>query len=172
MSESDDRMDFWWDDESQMYVEGTRFGPMKRERQENLKMEYTCTVPKMMNDLGTRFRHIADFQEYLSEGLVAVTHSLGRYKNDSDLDRQKSLESALKLLNAYQNNLAEYDRQKFDFNQMLDECAPSKKVIDEIKSDRAAAAERAKAAKISEAQGNGQLLLGPSSLDEDTPLSS
>lgn len=164
-----DRMDFWWDEKSQQYIEGTPYGPVHRS--ETVKMD--VPVKKKLEDVNTRFQHLSDLQDYLGDGLLAVQNSIARYSNPTDVTRKTQLEGALLFLDAYEKQMANYDGEKPTFNKMLDENSPSKVTLDEIKSDRAAAAERAKAAKISEAQqGNGQLLLGPSSLDEDTPLSS
>ena len=135
MSESD-RIDFWWDEDAQQYIEGSRYGPTRRGPK---MVEYVQTSVKTMNDQGTRFIHLAEFQDYLSDGLVAVTNSLTRYANGADIARQKSLEAALELLKIYQYSLSGYDRKKFDFNQMLDANVPSKAVLDEIKKERAAA---------------------------------
>lgn len=154
-----DRMDFWYNPDTRQYEEGTSEGPAQPKpepKQEKFKMaEYdgTNVVPKMMNDLGTRFHHLADLQDYLTDGLIAVTNSLARYANDADQKRKEGLEGAIKLLNVYQNTLAQYDRQKFEFNQTLDECAPSKAVLDAIKSDRAAAATAAKIKEASPKEG-------------------
>jgi hypothetical protein len=159
--DSGERVDFWWDDEAGQYVEGTRTGPIPREQ----KMEYdgTRAVKKLLEDAGTRFEHLADFQDFLSDGLVAVENSLSRYKNDADIERQKNLAAALTLLKAYQYNLAQYDRKKFDFNTMLDlpECTASKEVLNEIKSDRKKAAEHTTVIKVSETPDAPPDLDGP-----------
>src|ERR1035437_2992339 len=86
---------------------------------------YTTPTKKTLDDTGTRFGHLADFQDYLSDGLVVVGNSLARYKNDADVERQKSLEAAVALLKVYQYNMVGYDSQKWGFNKMLDACAPS-----------------------------------------------
>src|ERR1035437_7099972 len=104
MTESDDRMDFWWDDESQQYVEGSRYGPISRSKEPRMS-EYVASTKKTLDDMGTRFGHLADFQDYLSDGLVVVGNSLARYKNESDVERQKSLEAAVALLKVYQYNM-------------------------------------------------------------------
>jgi hypothetical protein len=129
-------MDFWWIDRTKQYEEGTQFGPKK----ESPMLEFTPSVPKMLNDLGTRFRMLNDFQDYLGDGLVAVQNSLARYDNESDQKRKDSLEGALKLLNVYMGNLAQYDQHKFELNKLLDEHVPSKAVMDAIKAERAAVA--------------------------------
>jgi hypothetical protein len=161
-----DRMDFWWDAQQRKYVEGTRTGPIHRV-QETKMAEYdgTETRKKTLDDTGTRFGHLADFQDYLSDGLVVVTNSLERYANDTDKERKKSLESSLTLLKNYLNTLAQYEQQKWKFNALLDANVPTRMVLDAIKSDKIALAaiEKAKAIGISQ-KGNGQTLLGQGGL--------
>ena len=97
--------------------------------------EYVEPTKRKPEDVGTRFQHLADFQDYLSDGLLAVTNSLDRYKNDSDEVRKKNLESTLKLLSVYQERLADLDEKKWDLNNMLDKCAPARGVLESIREE-------------------------------------
>lgn len=165
---AEDRMDFWWNEDTHQYEEGTQYGPIRRVRGGYTSMQDGVTVPskKDLMDTGTRFQHLADFQDYLADGLQAVNCSLARYSNDTDEVRKRNLESAMKLLSIYQNNLAEMDKNKWDFNRMLDENAPTKEALNAIRIDEASVAETKKADEIRKAQGiGGQRALGPGESD-------
>ena len=113
---------------------------------------YVAPAKKKLEDSGTRFEHLNDLVDYLSEGLISVINSLDRYKNDSDVERKAKLEGALNLIRVYQEQMANYAGQKWEFNKMLDECVPARSVLDAIKADKKKAAEDKKAAGIKAAQ--------------------
>src|ERR1035438_4542246 len=90
---------------------------------------------KLLTDVGTRFQFLGDLQDYLGEGLTAVTKSLARYANDSDKVRKTSLEAALTLVGIYQKQLSGWDREQNELNHILDACTPKQLVLDEIKAN-------------------------------------
>ncbi len=91
---------------------------------------------KFLEDEGTRFRHIADFQEYISSGIEAVTNSIKKYKNENDLIRLVKLEACLKFVEIYMETLSGFDNKKWDLNNLLDKCVPSRDVLSQIKADK------------------------------------
>jgi hypothetical protein len=107
----------------------------------------SAPIKKSLEDVGTRWRHIADFQDYLADGLQAVTTTLQRYDNSIDAERKKTLEGALKLIEAYQMQMAGYESKKWDLNNILDKCVPSRETIAEIREIKEHEAERAKLEK-------------------------
>ena len=94
-------------------------------------------VKKSLEDTGTRFDHLNDLIDYLSDGLVAVTASLDRYKNETDSERKSKLEAALALLRVYQEQMAGYAGNKHSFHKMLDDCSPSKETLTQIREEQA-----------------------------------
>ena len=94
---------------------------------------YVPPVKKSLDDEGTRFQHVSDFIDYLNDGLEAVTNSLTRYTNATDILRKENLESALKLAHVYRNQLANMDGQKWDLNNLLDKCVPERGVLEGIR---------------------------------------
>ncbi len=99
--------------------------------------KYAIPAKKKLEDEGTRYQHIADFQDYLADGLQATINSLSRYNNESDILRKLYLEKALELVEVYQMKLAEYESKKWDlYNKVLDKCVPSREVIAQIKADK------------------------------------
>ncbi len=97
---------------------------------------YTPPAKKMLTDIGTRFNHLNDLLDYLDEGVIAVTNSLKRYKNESDETRLKRLESAIILIQIYQSQMANWDNEKWSFNKMLDNCVPELGVLESIRKER------------------------------------
>ena len=114
---------------------------------------------KKLEDVGTRFQHISNFQEHIEAGLIAVTNSLAKYANETDVIRKAKLEACLAFIKAYQESLAGYESKKWDFKRMIDACEPSRTVIAAIKAEKEH--ERAKRAiKLkadAEAAKNGEL---------------
>ena len=97
--------------------------------------------PQSLEDLGTRWRHIADFQDYIADGLDAVTQILNKYPKPEnipaiDAARKKGLESALALIEVYQMKMAKFEQKKWDLNNVLDKCVPSREVLAQIKADK------------------------------------
>lgn len=131
-------MHFWYNPETKAYEEGDEMGP---DGQGDYGPAYTAPAKKLLEDVGTRFGHLNDFTDYLSEGLIAVTNSLARYDNESDRARKIKLEGALAFLRIYQEQMSNYSGQKWAFNKVLDGCAPSKETLNAIKADRVKAAE-------------------------------
>ena len=129
--------------------------------------KFAIATKKHLEDVGPRFQHLADFQDYLADGLVAVTNSLSRYQNDVDFKRKASLEGALNFVRVYQEQLADFTKQKWAFNKMLDECVPTREVMSAIKADRIKAAYDKKNAEIYKAQtgADPSSLLGSSDGD-------
>ena len=143
-----------------MFEEGDEIGPA-----------YTAPVKKSLEEEGTRFAHLNDLIDYLGDGLIAVNNSLARYKNESDAARKTKLEGALALIQGYQEQMANYSGQKWAFNNMLDDCAPTRATLNAIKADRIKAAEDKKNAAIKAAQTGAD----PSRLfdgSDDSPSSS
>ena len=98
--------------------------------------KYSIPEKKSLNDVGSRFMHLAELQDYFEDGLIAVCMSLSRYQNDIDLKRKVRLEGAILLLKIYEEQLAGYATQKWAFNKLLDECVPTKEALSAIKADR------------------------------------
>ena len=107
------------------------------------------TTKATAEDVGTRYRHLADLLDLWGDGLVVVKRTFESYPNVKDQARIKQLEGAIKLLEAYMDQVSNRAGQQMAFNKMLDANVPTKQVLDEIRKDRKAAAE-AKAAKGSE----------------------
>jgi len=131
-----DKIHFWWNPKTRMYEEGDEMGP---DGEGDYGPAYTAPAKKKLEDSGTRFEHLNDFADYLGEGLIAVTNSLERYKNDSDVERKVKLEGALALIKVYQEQMANYAGQKWEFNKMLDENVPTRATLDAIRAERIAA---------------------------------
>jgi hypothetical protein len=135
---NDGIMHFWYDPNRRAYVEVTAEESAKRDAIGGVTMvEYTGYVgtKKKLEDTGTRFQFLNDFLDYLGEGLIAVTNSLERYDNDIDKVRKVSLEKAIKLVQVYQDQMANRDGSKWDFNSMLDKCVPERGVLETIRKD-------------------------------------
>ena len=148
-----DTIHFWYNPKTRMYEESDEMGP---DGEGDYGPAYVAPAKKKLEDTGTRFEHLNDLTEYLSEGLIAVTNSLERYKNDSDTERKMKLEGALALIRIYQEQMANYAGQKWEFNKMLDEYVPLRSTLDAIKADKKKAAEDKKNAEIKAAQ-NGPI---------------
>ena len=97
---------------------------------------YTAPEKKKLEDVGTRFAFLIDLTDYLDEGLIAVNNSLTRYKNESDINRKIRLDGALVLIHVYQEKMANYAGEKWTFNRMLDECAPTKEALALIRAEK------------------------------------
>jgi hypothetical protein len=164
-----DTMHFWYNPTTKAYEEGDEMGP---DGQGDYGPAYTAPAKKLLEDVGTRFGHLNDFTDYLSEGLIAVTNSLARYDNESDRARKIKLEGALAFLRIYQEQMANYSGQKWAFNKRLDECAPTRATLNAIKADRIKAAEDKKAATIKAAQtgADPNKLLGTGEDTGDAPV--
>src|SRR5271166_5499319 len=127
---------YWYDPVLGMYVECSSDEAWDHENGKQANMYFDNEIgKKSMDDTGTRFQFLSDFQDYLSDGLLAVNNSLARYNNDTDAVRKKSLESALSLLNAYQERLSGMERDGYALNNLLDSCAPDKKIIAAIREE-------------------------------------
>lgn len=131
---NDDVIHFYWNPKSRMYEEGDR---MELDGEGGYGPAYTAPEKKKLEDVSTRFVHLNDLTDYLSEGLIAVTNSLERYKNDSDVGRKAKLEGALSLIHIYQEQMANYSDQKWAFNRMLDENVPTKETLALIRQEKA-----------------------------------
>jgi hypothetical protein len=95
------------------------------------------STPKSLEDLGTRWQHLSDFQDYLANGLQAVTNSLTRYDNKMDVARKKGLETAIELLEVYETVMANFEIKKWDmYRNVLDKCVPSREVLAAIKAEK------------------------------------
>lgn len=109
------------------------------------------TIRKKLEDRGTRFEHLADFQDYVGEGLLAVTNSFRTYKNDSDKIKLVQMESVMRFIQKYQELLAldkdgrNYSGQQFDMNRLLDANVPTKEVLAAIRTEINTAAPISKA---------------------------
>jgi len=90
----------------------------------------------LLTDVGTRFQHLADFQDHLAEGLDVVTTTLKKYPNDNDAARKKNLEMCLKFLAIYQQQLAQMEQSKWDLNNLLDKCVPERGVLEGVRRER------------------------------------
>jgi hypothetical protein len=86
--------------------------------------------------VGTRFDHINDLLEFLNDGIIAVDYSIETHNNDNDILRKKRLESAIAYIDIYRDKLTNVDGQKWDFNNMLDQCAPARGVLESIRKER------------------------------------
>jgi hypothetical protein len=164
-----DAMHFWYNPKTKMYEEGDEMGP---DGQGDYGPVYIAPTKKLLEDIGTRFAHLNDLTDYLGEGLTSVTNSLARYDNESDRTRKIKLEGALAFIRIYQDQMANYDGKKWEFNKMLDECAPTRATLDAIKADRIKAAEDKKNAAIKAAQtgANPTRLLGEGSTSSDAEV--
>ena len=151
-------LELYWDNDRRKYV-----------RKGDAPVGYAGPEKKkLLTDIGTRFQFLGDLQDYLGDGLAAVTASLARYANDSDQIRKTSLEATLTLVGIYQKQLAGWDHERCELNHVLDACTPKQLVMDEIKANntktRLAAIEALKT-------GADKPLLpeGPSHVDADEP---
>jgi hypothetical protein len=145
-----DTIHFWWNPKTRMYEEGDEMGPSG---EGDYGPVYTPPAKKKLEDQGTRFEHLNDLLDYLGEGLIAVNNSLERYKNENDELRKKRLESSITLIKIYQDQMANIDGQKYDFNRLLDSCAPERGVLEAIKDERIAKARAEKIDKAEKAAG-------------------
>ena len=110
-----------WDDSTRRWVDTYTKKPVAR--------------PKL-EDIGTRFQHLADFQEYVAMGVDVVEKSLARHDNEADVNKKRGLEAAMVYLQAYQEQLANYDGLKWKLHEVLDSCPPDENIIEEIRSAR------------------------------------
>ena len=112
--------------------------------EENLGKEiikYVSPVKKSLEDVLTRWQALADFQDYIANGLDAITTTLAKYDNPAnipavDAARKKGLEHALKLIEVYQMQMAGFEQKKWDLNNLLDKCVPSKDTLALIKAEK------------------------------------
>jgi len=137
-------MYFWWNPKTRMYEECDEMGP---DGEGDCGLVY-IPAKKKLEDTGTRFEHLNDFLDYLENGLVATNNSLERYKNENDELRKKRLESAIALIKIYQDQIANVDGQKYDFDRLLDSCAPERGILETIKNEHIEAARKAKIDKV------------------------
>lgn len=93
-------------------------------------------VKKSLEDIGTRWQFLADFQDHIADGIHAVNLSLQRYDNPNDVLRKRNLEMSLRLVEVYQMQMAGYEQKKWDLNSMLDKCAPSREVLAQIRAEK------------------------------------
>lgn len=124
------------------------------------------TTKAKMEDLGTRYRHLADLQENWNTGLEVTKNANKTYSTPTDRARIATLEGALKLLNAYMDQVSNYTGQQNTFAKTVNDCAPSKQVIDAIRQDRAAAT-KAKESEIEKSKSPEEKETG--STDSDPP---
>lgn len=137
---SDDIVHFQYDNYLKQYIECTAEHAWEQEGSMELGNAYVPPVKKLLTDTGTRFDHINDLLDYLGDGLLAVTNSLARYANENDALRKKRLENSIVLIEIYRDQLADVDDHKWEFNNMLDKCAPARGVLEEIRKERIEAA--------------------------------
>jgi hypothetical protein len=104
----------------------------------------TSPVQKKLEDQGTRFRHLADLQDFIGDGLFSVENSA--YRNtQQNLIRKNFLGGILSFITAYQESLAldkhgrNYGQQKFDQNRLIDANVPTKAALDAMRLDLAGA---------------------------------
>jgi hypothetical protein len=96
---------------------------------------------KKLEDQGSRFQHLADFQDYIGDGLLVVNNSYSAHKNAADKMRGAQLEIVLRFTTAYQESLAldktgrNYMAQKFDINRLIDSNQPSKETLATIRTE-------------------------------------
>ena len=112
--------------------------------EENLGKEiikYVSPVKKSLEDVLTRWQALADFQDYIANGLDVITTTLAKYDNPAnipavDAARKKGLEHALKLIEVYQMQMAGFEQKKWDLNNLLDKCVPSRETRALIKAEK------------------------------------
>src|ERR1019366_3043450 len=97
----------------------------------------TSPVQKKLEDQGTRFRHLADLQDFIGDGLFSVENS--SYRNTKEnLIRKNFLGGILSFVTAYQELLAldkngrNYGAQKFELNRLIDAASAAPKAPKEI----------------------------------------
>ncbi len=104
---------------------------------------------KKLEDQGSRFQHLADFQDYIGDGLLVVNNSFRSHANAADKMRGAQLEIVLRFTTAYQESLAldktgrNYTAQKFDINRLIDSNQPSKETLATIRTEIQTAAKTA-----------------------------
>ena len=98
--------------------------------------KFIPAAERKLDDVCTRYQVLSDLLDYLGDGLLAVTNSLVRYKNDFDYTRQRNLEGSIKLVQVYMERLGEMDRGKWEMNKVLDQCVPAKDVLEAIRKER------------------------------------
>jgi fructose-bisphosphate aldolase class 1 len=143
-------MHFWYDPEKQQYVEVTEdlaweLENGKRKSMDEPTYDGSTKAEQKLEDIGTRFNHLNDFLDFLTDGVLSVSNSLARYANDTDTRRLANLKAAVVLMEAYQNKLAKVEFYKWDFNKQLDECKSDQVVIAQIRQERIDKAKQAKA---------------------------
>ena len=112
--------------------------------EENLGKEiikYVSPVKKSLEDVLTRWQSLADFQDYIANGLDVITTTLAKYDNPAnipavDAARKKGLEHALKLIEVYQMQMAGFEQKKWDLNNLLDKCVPPRDTLALIKAEK------------------------------------
>lgn len=139
--DAEDRLDYWWNDQTGQYELGTQFGPLENKPSMNYKMPEPPkpAKKKLLTDVDTRYNILGDLLEFLDDGLIAVTHSLTRYSNDTDAERKRKLEGAIVMVRSYQEKMSDMAAEKWKMNKLLDECVPPAAVLAEIRSTRIAA---------------------------------
>jgi hypothetical protein len=123
--------------------------------EENLGKEiikYVSPVKKSLEDVLTRWQALADFQDYIANGLDVMTTTLANYDNPAnipavDAARKKGLEHALKLIEVYQMQMAGFEQKKWDLNNILDKCVPSRDTLALIKAEKEHEMERQRVEK-------------------------
>jgi hypothetical protein len=122
-----------WDADSRKYIECTE-DEWRAEGQGG--PVYTPSKKKLLEDVDTRFNHLGDLIEWLNEGIEAVQNSLSRYNNKNDEVRLAGLQNTLTFVYTYRDVLANVDAEKWGLNQMLDQCAPDKSILEQIRRER------------------------------------
>jgi len=101
---------------------------------------YVAPAKKALDNVLTRWQAIADFQDYIAEGLQVVMESNARYDSNNipptAAQYQKTLQGALKLIEVYQMQMAGYEQKKWDLGRVVDTCKPTRAALDKIKADK------------------------------------
>jgi hypothetical protein len=96
---------------------------------------------KKLEDEGTRFEHLGDFQEHIATGILAMTNVVKTYNNPANQSRKEQLETVLRFIAAYQESLAldkdgrNYAGQRFDMNRLIDANVPTKEILAAIRAE-------------------------------------
>ncbi len=96
---------------------------------------------KKLEDEGTRFEHLGDFQDYIGTGLFVMTNLVKTNNHPDYRLRKMQLETVLRTINEYQESLAldkngrNYAGQRFDQNRLIDANQPTKEILAAIRAE-------------------------------------
>lgn len=80
---------------------------------------------RKLDDVGTRLDFYQELVDIWGDGLDAVTNSLARFANDTDMARKRSLENAIYLLQKQIEQISDYDKYKLRLREEINKIPPT-----------------------------------------------